>query len=64
MDVFGNVFKRKRWMLARLKGAQRKLEIRPNSFLYQLEENLIAKYNEVLLLEIIWYQKSQSKWVQ
>lgn len=64
-DVFGNVFKHKRHLLARLGGVQRALETRLNPFLYNLEKTLTAEYNAVLEQEeLIWFQKSRSNWVQ
>ncbi|XVF08056.1 hypothetical protein REPUB_Repub06bG0192700 [Reevesia pubescens] len=64
-EVFGNIFKRKRRLLARIEGAQKAMESQPNSFLFQLENELVADYNQVLLQEeMLWYQKSRSNWVQ
>ncbi|XVF24387.1 hypothetical protein REPUB_Repub13aG0123500 [Reevesia pubescens] len=64
-SVFGNIFTRKKKLLARLEGVQRNLEIRPNKFLYKLENELLVEYNEVLMQEeLLWFQKLRSQWVQ
>ncbi|OMO51256.1 reverse transcriptase [Corchorus capsularis] len=64
-DIFGNIYKKKWQFMARLGGVQCALETRPNLFLYRLEKELTAKYNLVLSQEeMIWFQKSQSNWVQ
>lgn len=41
INVFGNLFARKRRVLARLNGAQKALSNNPNDFLLQLEKTLI-----------------------
>ena len=64
-ETFGNIFKRKRILLARLGGTQRALECNPNPFLFDLEKKLCAEYNEVLNQEeLLWFQKSRENWVQ
>ncbi|XVF27194.1 hypothetical protein REPUB_Repub14bG0086100 [Reevesia pubescens] len=64
-EVFGNIFKKKRRLLARIQGVQKALEVHANSFLYRLEQRLVSDYNEVLFQEeLLWFQKSRSNWVQ
>ncbi|KAA3471247.1 reverse transcriptase [Gossypium australe] len=59
--VFGNIFKRKRHLLACLDGVQKALEIQPNPFLFRLEKDLMVEYNIVLAQEeSLWHQKSKS----
>ncbi|KAA3462487.1 reverse transcriptase [Gossypium australe] len=50
-SIFGNIFKRKRHLLARLDGVQKALEIRPNPFLFRLEKDLMTEYNIILVQE-------------
>ena len=47
-EVFGNVFVRKKKILARLLGAQRALAVCPNSFLINLQEQLTEEYNSII----------------
>ena len=47
-NVFGNLFHRKRVVLARLEGAQRAIAINPNNFLLSLEKQLMEEYNSIL----------------
>ena len=61
---FGNVFNRKKNIMARLNGVQRALSIRPSSFLINLEKELL-KYLDVVLNqeEEIWALKSWVNWM-
>ena len=43
--MFGNLFARKRRVLARIDGAQKALAISPNEFLIRLEKQLIEEYS-------------------
>ncbi|XP_021833608.1 uncharacterized protein LOC110773399 [Prunus avium] len=64
-QVFGCIFQRKRMLLARLAGIQKKLCIAPNPFLSQLDAKLSSEYN--LLLdqeELFWMQKSRNTWLK
>lgn len=62
-EVFGNIFARKRQIMARLLGAQRALANSPNSFLINLQEQLSGEYNEILQLEEeLWAMKSRVNW--
>lgn len=49
--MFGNLFARKRKVLARLSGAQKALANRPNEFLVGLEKQLLDEYFSILLQE-------------
>lgn len=51
VNVFGNLFAKKRRVLARLNGAQKALAINPSDFLIQVEKNLIEEYNLIMLQE-------------
>ena len=48
VNVFGNLFARKRRVLARINGAQKALSNNPSDFLIQLEKNLIEEYNLIM----------------
>lgn len=50
-EVFGNLFARKRRVLARLNAAQKALAKNPNYFLLDLEKKLIEEYSLILLQE-------------
>ncbi|CAL2255075.1 unnamed protein product [Prunus armeniaca] len=63
-QVFGCLFTKKRHLLARLAGIQKKLCHEHNPFLSELEVELTKDYN--LLLdqeEIFWLQKSRNTWL-
>ena len=60
VEVFGNLFAKKRRILARLQGAQKALANNPNEFLLELEQQLISNYSLVLLQEEeYWALKSR-----
>ena len=62
--MFGNLFARKRRVLARLNGAQKALSSGPNQFLVQLERDLISEYSEIMRQEEeYWGLKSRLNWV-
>ena len=59
-EVFGNLFTRKRRVLARLIGAQKVLAENPNGFLIDLEKKLIEEYSLIMLQEEeYWALKSR-----
>lgn len=59
-EVFGNLFTRKRRVLARLSGAQKALAENPNEFLIGLEKKLIEEYSLIMLQEEeYWALKSR-----
>ena len=51
MEVFGNLFAKKRRVLARLKGTQKAIAENPNDFLLNLENKLLSKYSLILVQE-------------
>ncbi|GLT57157.1 hypothetical protein SLA2020_301450 [Shorea laevis] len=63
-DTFGNLFKRKKVILARLEGIHRSLSINHNNFLVNLEKELSQEYAEILKCEAdIWFIKSRTDWI-
>ncbi|XP_052290822.1 uncharacterized protein LOC127900258 [Citrus sinensis] len=61
---FGNIFWRKRRLLARLGGIQRALEKYTSQGLLELELKLKTELEEVLIQEeIFWLQKSRKDWL-
>ncbi|XP_075645819.1 uncharacterized protein LOC142616982 [Castanea sativa] len=57
---FGNIFARKKNIMARLNGIQRTLSIRPSNFLLNLENNLLKELDMVLKQEEeLWALKSR-----
>ena len=61
---FGNLFQRKTWLLARLRGIQVALAKTPSVFLYTLEQQLTQDYNTVLHQEyLFWRLKSRIMWL-
>ena len=49
--MFGNLFTRKRRVLAKLNGAQKALAENPNGFLIDLENKLIEEFSLIMLQE-------------
>ncbi|KAJ9177111.1 hypothetical protein P3X46_012362 [Hevea brasiliensis] len=63
-DVFGSLFKRKRWILARILGVQGKLSHNPHNGLIQLETKLRRELETILDQEqLLWFQKSRERWI-
>ena len=63
VNVFGNLFARKRKVLVRLNGAQKALANNPSDSLIQLEKQLIEDYNLIMLQEEeYWTLKSRLNW--
>ena len=63
-EVFGNVFIRKKQIMARLLGTQRALAVCPNSFLINLQDQLTEEYNLILQLEEeLLVMKSKTNWI-
>ena len=58
-DVFGNVFAKKRRVLARINGVQKSLANNPGKSLLHLEKQLIEEYASILLQEEFWALKSR-----
>lgn len=64
-DVFGNVFQRKKRVMARLNGIQKSLAMNPSNFLISLEKDLRLEYSQILNQERdLWRMKSRSNWLQ
>ena len=64
-NCFGNIFKRKRVLVAKINGAMRALERNLNPFLFNLKQHLLNEYNQTLLQEeLFWFQKAKSNWIQ
>ena len=62
-DSFGNIFHRKKRILARLTGIQKFLYNHNNLFLQKLETDLQIEYKHTLLLkEELWALKSRVEW--
>lgn len=58
--MFGNLFAKKRRVLARLKGTQKAIAENPNDFLLNLEKKLLSKYSLILVQEEeYWALKSR-----
>lgn len=63
-ESFGNIFRKKKWILGRIEGIQRAQSNQPMHSLQCLEKDLIADYNNILNQEeLLWFQKSRSKWL-
>nr|XP_023924931.1 uncharacterized protein LOC112036353 [Quercus suber] len=64
MMQFGNIFARKKNIMARLNGIQRAVSFRPSSFLLNLENELLKELNMVLNQEEeLWALKSRVNWM-
>lgn len=64
-DVFGNIFTRKRRLLARIGGIQRDRDRSDNPFLIKLKAELTVEYETLRDHEnIFWKQKYRDKWLQ
>lgn len=63
VDVLGNIFSRKKRVIARINGAQKALANHPNEFLVQLEKDLIEEYDLIRRQEEeFWALKSRLNW--
>ena len=63
-DIFGNIFKRKKELLARIGGIQRTLEKHHSRRLIELEIKLKRNLERVLTQEeVLGFQKSQREWI-
>ncbi|KAL7262201.1 hypothetical protein ACSBR1_000556 [Camellia fascicularis] len=63
-EVFGNIFKRKRTLLARIEGIQKAQTQAFSRSLHFLEKDLVNQFNATLFQEeVLWYQKSRNNWL-
>lgn len=63
-NTFGNIFRRKNRLLARLGGIQRSLSHKPRSDLIRLEKRLRLELDENLYQEeLIWLQRPREEWI-
>lgn len=64
-EVFGQLFWRKKKILARIGGIQKACDRFSNHFLINVEAELIQEYEQLLNQEnLFWRQKSRDKWIQ
>lgn len=62
--VFGHITHRKRIVLARLGGVQRRLALQYHGGLFKLEKKLHEEYNDILNQEeLLWFQRSREDWI-
>ncbi|KAL7170172.1 hypothetical protein ACSBR2_035096 [Camellia fascicularis] len=63
-EIFGNIFRRKRWLLGRIEGIQNSQAQHYSHNLHNLEIDLVDQYNKVLYQEeLLWFQKSRARWI-
>lgn len=63
-EVFGNIFQRKRDLVAQLDEVAQLLTINPSEALERKHKDIWKEYEKVLFQEeVLWYQKSRTKWV-
>ena len=64
-ECYGNLFRRKRRLLARLEGINLKLSEQHNPFLHNLQKELWRELDSLLLQEeVFWFQKARKDWLQ
>ncbi|XP_074290582.1 uncharacterized protein LOC141617299 [Silene latifolia] len=64
-DVFGNIFRKKRELFARIEGCQRVLSARRQHHLIKLEARLRKELDTILEREeLLWYQKSRVEFIR
>ncbi|XP_074298539.1 uncharacterized protein LOC141629436 [Silene latifolia] len=64
-EIFGNIYKRKKSLIARIGGYQKELSIARRTNYIKLEAKLRKELDEVLAQEeILWYQKSRLKFIK
>ncbi|GKV16524.1 hypothetical protein SLEP1_g27155 [Rubroshorea leprosula] len=63
-SVFGNIFKKKRLLRARITGIQNSPRYYSSSQLQALEQELLDEYQQILYEEeLLWFQKSRVDWI-
>ncbi|EOY23818.1 Uncharacterized protein TCM_015594 [Theobroma cacao] len=64
-ETFGDLVKKKKCLLARLKGIQIRLAQGPNDYLQHLEVALVEEFNLILYQEeVMWQQKAKLDWLK
>ncbi|KAL2902361.1 hypothetical protein RDABS01_027443 [Bienertia sinuspersici] len=64
-EVFHNIFRKKKELLARISGAQKKLATGYDGALVKLESKLRRELDDILYQEeLLWYQKSRVEWIR
>ncbi|XP_074266599.1 uncharacterized protein LOC141589876 [Silene latifolia] len=64
-EIFGNIFKQKKTLLACIEGCQRSLSLGRKSNLIKLEAKLRRELDEILAKEeLLWYQKSRMEFIK
>ncbi|XP_074266591.1 uncharacterized protein LOC141589867 [Silene latifolia] len=64
-EVFGDIFKQKRTLMARIEGFQLDLSLARRSNLIKLEAHLRKEIDDILARqEILWYQKSRLEFIK
>ncbi|XP_019150554.1 PREDICTED: uncharacterized protein LOC109147346 [Ipomoea nil] len=64
-STFGNVFLRKKRLMARISGVQRAMAVKPNANLLKLDRKLRAQFEDALYQEeLIWFQRSREEWLE
>ncbi|XVF47014.1 hypothetical protein PTKIN_Ptkin03bG0075000 [Pterospermum kingtungense] len=62
---FGNIFQKKRVLLARLVGVQKLLAVRQSQWRIRLEMDIRHELDEVLKQEeMFWFQRSREEWIR
>ncbi|KAL7238931.1 hypothetical protein ACSBR2_004930 [Camellia fascicularis] len=63
-NTFGNIFRRKMWLLGRIEGIQKSQSRVYAHNLFLLEKELVKDYNTILYQEeLFWFQKSMANWI-
>ncbi|GKV47795.1 hypothetical protein SLEP1_g54657 [Rubroshorea leprosula] len=63
-ESFGDIFKQKRLLVARLTGIQNSSDYQYSVFLQKLEGELLTEYHRILHAEeLFWCQKSRVEWI-
>lgn len=64
-EVFGDIHKKKRLLVARIEGVQKAFDLNYCTGLIKLDIKLKKELEEVLVQEeMFWFQKSQEEWIQ
>lgn len=64
-NCFRNIFHRKRCLMARLEGIDKRRHMGQDDHLGKLQRKLWEEYNSILHQEeLFWYQKSRSQWLK